>query len=175
MMHAAAYHKAAFLSPHFISGLHAADGTHQFFGNRCLASLVVVQGHLLNQLACVAGRAVHGRHARPVFGCRRFQQDAIGLNLKMFRDQETQQLAILRLVHIISAALIAQHASRFVGIGVQPKGGPGRAEFRERNYFHCFRNLLRILECGIFRLRDCKLGITTVERSVLSSMLVTEG
>ena len=70
--------------------LRAADDVHQFFSNRCLASLVVVQGHLLNQLACIAGRAVHGRHARPVFGSRRFQQDAIRLNLKMFRDQDTQ-------------------------------------------------------------------------------------
>lgn len=57
--------------------LGAAHDVHQFLGDRGLPGLVVIQRHLLDELAGVSRRTVHGGHTGTMFCGSRLQEDAI--------------------------------------------------------------------------------------------------
>jgi len=74
--------------------------------DRGLPGFVVVNRQFLDELAGIACRSVHSRHAGSLFGSRRFKQDAVGLNVEIAVQQLLQHVGFARLVEIAAGHLL---------------------------------------------------------------------
>src|SRR5215813_72244 len=78
--------------------LGAGDDLDQFLGDVGLPLAIVAQGDFVDHVAGVAGGAVHGAHARALFGGGIFQQATEDLAGDVARQQLAQDLGLTGLV-----------------------------------------------------------------------------
>src|SRR5262245_34026659 len=97
----------AFLHPWLSSKrLSAGDDFDEFLGDIGLPLAVVAQRQLIDHVARIARGAIHGAHARPLFGGGILQQAAENLAGDIARQQLAQNFVFARLV-LVNCLLLA--------------------------------------------------------------------
>ena len=81
--------------------LGARNNLDQFVGDRGLARTVELDRQLLDHLARIAGRVVHGGHARALFRGGILQQPAEHLGRQVARQQIGEDFLLVRLVFVV--------------------------------------------------------------------------